>query len=118
MANSNHMKERENIKKELFDRLKEDHALWSFKNPDISQISDEILIEKVLLHLDIQDINKLFNIYPKSKIKYVWINNIIPLEPQYHSYNILFGAIYFNIKNPNRYIKIKANQHIKSLVSK
>ncbi|MDR2040023.1 MAG: hypothetical protein LBQ60_19035 [Bacteroidales bacterium] len=111
------MKERENIKIELFDRLKEAHALWSFKNPDISQISDEMLIEKVLLHLDIQDINKLFYVYLKSKIKDVWINNIIPLEPQYHSYNILFAAVYFNIKNPDRYIKAKVNQHIKSLIS-
>lgn len=110
------MKDKDKIKKELFESLKKEHALWSFRDPKLSQISDEILIEKVMLHLDIQDVNKLFRIYPKSKIKHIWIHNIIPLEPQYHSYNILFGALYFNIKNPGRYIKMKANQHIKSLM--
>lgn len=113
MKNENKSK----IKKELFESLKKAHALWSFSDPKILQISDEVLIEKVLLHLDMQDINKLFSIYPKEKIKDVWISNIIPLEPQYHSYNILFGALYFDIKNPDRYIKTKANQHIKSLLA-
>lgn len=112
------MKDKDKIKKELFESLKKAHALWSFREPKLSQISDEMLIEKVLLHLDIQDINKLFRIYPKSRIKNIWMNNIIPLEPQYHSYNILFGALYFGIKNPSRYIKMKTNQHIKSLAVK
>ncbi|NDV59616.1 hypothetical protein [Bacteroides sp. 519] len=106
------------IKRELFDSLKKNHALWSFEKPKLSEISDELLIEKVLLHLDIQDINKLFLIFPKTRIKNVWINSIIPLEPQYHSYNILFSTLYFDIKNPHRYIKVKTNQHIKSLLSK
>ncbi|NDV64608.1 hypothetical protein [Bacteroides sp. 224] len=106
------------IKKELFNKLMQVHALWSFKEPEINRISDEMLIEKVLLHLDIQDINRLFSIFPKKKIKEVWVHQIIPLEPQYHSYNILFSLLYFNIKNPNRYIKMRSNQYVKSLLQK
>jgi hypothetical protein len=108
-----YMKE-QNIKEQLFNKLKDEHAFWSFEDPVMAQISDELLIEKVLIHLDIQEINQLFVLYPKSKIKKVWINNIIPLEPQYHSYNMLFAAVYFDIKDPGRYIKRKVKQHFKA----
>ena len=106
------------IKELLFKALKQANALWSYNTQDINieKIPDELLIEKVLLHLDIDDINKLFEIYPKKEIKNVWIKRLIPLEPQYHSYNILFGLLYFDIKKPERYIKQQVNKHIKQLI--
>jgi len=54
------------IKCKLLDSLKKLNAFWSYNLSDISAktISDEMLIEKSLVHLDIADLKKLFLIFP------------------------------------------------------
>ncbi len=41
------------IKSELLSKLKQEHCFWSYNEESIKDISDEILIEKTLLHLDL-----------------------------------------------------------------
>ena len=42
-----------NIKESLFRELMDLQVFWSYKKPDLYTLSDEILIEKVLLHSDL-----------------------------------------------------------------
>ena len=46
----------EDIRAELFRKLKEKNCFWSYDLSKMDDISDEALIEYVLLHLDIDDI--------------------------------------------------------------
>jgi len=105
-------------KKILFNRLKKENAFCSYAPASVTlkNVDDDTLIEKVLLHLDIDDINRLFALYPKTKIKKVWRTRLCPLEPYYNGLNRLFAYIYFDVKNPDRYIKRQSRQHIKELV--
>lgn len=48
------------VKQELLAKLKQGNCFWSYNADSIKNISDEILIEKTLLHLDLDDINRLF----------------------------------------------------------
>jgi hypothetical protein len=105
------------IKNELFEKLLLAKAFWSYASVLPEQMSDEFLIEKVLLHLDIDDINRLFTIYPQKKVKQVWKERLCPLEPYYHDLNLLFARGYFHIKNPERYLKVMRTRHLKSLSS-
>ena len=58
------------MKKYLFEKLKKEHFLWSYDTQcEPSEVPDEIIIEKTLIHLDYIDFQYLFNIYPKSRIK-------------------------------------------------
>ena len=59
------------IKQELLAKLKQEHCFWSYNEDSIKDIPDDMLIEKTLLHLDLDDINRLFLIYPFKKIKRV-----------------------------------------------
>ncbi|MDE7475813.1 MAG: hypothetical protein K2M71_09325, partial [Duncaniella sp.] len=62
------------IKQLLFEQLKEERAFWSY-NPDsiaASKISDEQLIALTMRYLDLPEINQLFLIFPKHKIKAAW----------------------------------------------
>ena len=59
------------IKQELLAKLKQEHCFWSYNEDSITDIPDDMLIEKTLLHLDLDDINRLFLIYPFKKIKRV-----------------------------------------------
>ena len=75
-----------------------------------------IFIEKVLLHLDIEDVQALFSIFPKKKIQKVWQEDVISREPLYHNLNRLYAFLLFDIKHPNKYIRYYKNKHIKSIV--
>jgi hypothetical protein len=62
------------LKNAILNSLKKLNAFWSYNNSDISEktISDEMLIEKSLIHLDIDDLKKLFLLFPHKRIKEVW----------------------------------------------
>ena len=105
------------IKRNLINSLKKLNAFWSYNVPDISEttINDDMLIEKSLVHLDIADLKKLFSIFPHKKIKEVWKNQLCVQEPYYHGLNTLLAYLYFDIKNPDRYLKTISNRNLKSL---
>jgi hypothetical protein len=105
------------LKKELLDKLLLGNTFWSYDvDPKLfDKVSDDFLIEKVLLHLDIDDIIGLFDIYSEKKIKEVWKSRLCPLEPYYHDLNLLLAGAFFHIKNPAQYIKMVSNRHHKSL---
>lgn len=94
----------EGIKMDLIRKLRRENAFW-YGNPFNQDISDKELIEKVLMYLDIGDINTLFTIFPKKIIKDIWKELIIPQGPAYHKVNILYAFLYFDISDPNRYIR-------------
>ena len=102
----------------LFRHLKKENAFWSYDPASVTlkNIDDNMLIEKVMLHLDIDNINRLFALYPKAKIKKVWRTRLCPLEPYYNGLNRLFAYMYFDIKNPDKYIKTQRTKHIKEML--
>ena len=105
------------IKSSLLNSLKKLNAFWSYNASDISEntISDEMFIEKSLVHLDVADLKKLFLLFPYKKIREVWKNQLCTQEPYYHGLNTMLAYLYFDIKNPDKYLKIISNRHLKSL---
>ena len=102
----------------LFKHLQKENVFWSYDPASVSlkNMDDDMLIEKVMLHLDIDDINRLFTFYSKARIKKVWRTRLCPLEPYYNGLNRLLAYLYFGIKNPDRYIQAQKSKHIKELV--
>jgi hypothetical protein len=97
--------EKEKIKSHLLQRLHEQHAFWSYDKSSCQVLSDWNLIKFVLIHLDLEDIDLLFKIYPKSKIKKVWIDEVAIQGDYLRNMNICFANLYFNIKYPIPYLK-------------
>ena len=56
------------VKQELLAKLKQEHCFWSYNENSIKDIPDDMLIEKTLLYLDLEEINQLFLIYPFKKM--------------------------------------------------
>lgn len=88
---------------------------WSFDMRNDTHVPDDILIEKTLLYLDIDDINLLFNIYPYKKIKQVWRERLVIQGDYYRRINKLLAWMYFDIKKPDKYIKTVITRHINKL---
>ena len=107
--------EKDILKIHLADKLILNRVFWSYANVKADDISDEILIEKVLVYLDIEDINSLFLIYPYKIIKEIWRKEILIQDPFYHSLNILLAFHYFHIKSPEKYIQNFGHRHLLSL---
>jgi len=107
------------IKRLLFRHLKKEHAFWSYdpKSVTFVRMTDDFLIEKTLYHLDWEDIKRLFEIYPKAQIKKVWKNKLCPLGQYFGRMNVLYASVFFDIKNPERYIRIQRNKHIKNQIN-
>jgi hypothetical protein len=54
------MNQKNRQKNKLIRRLKKANAFWSYKASAIKDVPDDILVELVMLHLDLDDINILF----------------------------------------------------------
>jgi len=109
---------KEEIHNNLIGKLHQEQAFWSYDNISISEISDDILIANVLLHLDIDDIFLLFKLFPKRKIQKVWKDKMLAQEPMYHGLNRLYCFLLFNIRHPDKYIRDHKNDRYKSLICK
>ena len=102
----------EKIKSELFRKLKEKNCFWSYDVSKMDDISDEALIEHVLLHLDIDDINKLFSHYGYKKVKREWLDSVAPQGERYRTLNVFLAWYYFGAKRPEAYVKTIETRHI------
>ena len=103
------------LKLYLISKLRKENAFWSYDMAYNQAISDNKLIELVMLHLDIDDIKLLFRLFPKKKIQIVWKEKILSLEPLYHGMNRLYALLFFGVMHPDRYIRDWKNQRLKSI---
>lgn len=106
---------REEIRSNLLNSLRRGNAFWSYDASSVLQISDDKLVEMVLLYLDMDDIALLFQLFSRKTIKAVWKEKMLPQEPFYHSLNRLYAFLFFNIKDPDRYIRKHVNQQFKAI---
>jgi hypothetical protein len=97
----------------LSKKLIEQNRFWSFEMRQDTTVPDDILIEKTLIYLDIDDIKLLFALFSYRKIKQVWRDRLVIQGDYYRSLNKLLAWMYFDIKNPNKYINSVVSQHIK-----
>lgn len=89
----------------LINKLKNSHCLWSYDNEAIDDIPDDMLVELVMIHLDIDEINLLFQIFPYKKVKQLWLENVVVQGERYYTLNYFFAWYYFHAKSPRAYVK-------------
>jgi hypothetical protein len=107
----------EDVRAYLFRKLKEENCFWSYDVSKMVDISDEALIEHVLLYLDIDDINRLFPLFGYKKAKRVWLDRVAPQGEMFRQYNILYAWYYFGTKRPEAYVKSLETRHINRIIA-
>ncbi|MBQ9650763.1 MAG: hypothetical protein IJV13_00905 [Prevotella sp.] len=108
---------KENVRALLLSKLKDENCLWSYDASKMNDISDDALIEHVLLYLDIDDINKLFPLFGYKKVKRVWLERVAPQGEMFRQYNILYAWYYFGAKRPEAYVKSIETRHINRILA-
>lgn len=95
------------IKRKLLEKLREEHAFWSYsvEATDGNNITDDQLIALTMRHLDLPEINMLFQIYSLPKIKNAWKKILVPEGAYLYTLNRFFAWYYFKAKRPDTYLK-------------
>ncbi|MDR1022325.1 MAG: hypothetical protein LBL94_03490 [Prevotellaceae bacterium] len=111
------MPDKQQIKLELFRRLASKHAFWSYNlcvlTPE--NITDEMLICKTLVHLDLEEIGRLLTLYGVQKVKEVWKKELCIQEPYYHNLNVMLAGIFFSEPHPTEYVRRVSREHLASI---
>lgn len=110
------MMQKEGIKPYLVKRLKQENAFWSYNVDAIKDVPDDILVELVMLHLDLDDIDKLFELYPYRVVKKYWIKNVVAQGEMFYVLNKFLAWYYFGMKKPGPYVKSMSTRELNSVV--
>ena len=106
---------KELIRRDLFGKLMQAHAFWSYDEVEKSDFPNELLIENVFVHLDIDDISKLFELFPKNYVQKVWRENMAVQGEYLFDLNVMIALVFFHIKKPEEYIRRQELLHLKNL---
>jgi len=105
------------LRRSLFRKLKKENTFWSY-NPEsvtLRNCDDETLIYQTLIHLDIKEINQLFDIFDKKKIQDVWEKELCIQGDFYRRLNKFLAYCYFDIDDPKKYIRKIERRHLKAI---
>lgn len=107
------------IKAFLLNKLKQEKAFWSYdpNSVTLETIPDELLIALTLRHLDLEEINLLYEIFSEKTIKEAWKNKLVPEGDYLRTLNRFIAWYYFKIKNPDRYLKMLESRHLKKILN-
>ena len=100
------------IKPYLIEKLKQEHWLWSYENDSVQDIPDDVLVELVMLYLDIEEIDLLFQLLGYKAVKRAWIENVVAQGERYYNLNYFFAWYYFHAKRPRSYVKAMATRQL------
>ena len=109
-------KRKMSIKSQLCEKLVAKNAFWSYEVKAYDSIPDEEIIEKCFNVLDIDDIDLMFEIYPRKRIFQVWRERMAIQGEYMQMLNIMIAMYYFGIKEPEKYLARIEKQHINNLL--
>lgn len=112
-AEDNVKKYKAALKLALAKKLIGHNAFWSYSSVKPEDISDEDLIEKTFIHLDMPEIAMLFEVYSRQYLKKVWKERLAIQGDYLYDLNVMIALYYFDIKNPERYLKYIENEHFR-----
>ena len=105
-------KRKMSIRNHLCEKLVAKNAFWSYEVKNYDSIPDEEIIEKCFTILDMDDIDLMFEIYPRKRILQIWKENMAIQGGYMQMLNIMIAMYYFGIKEPEKYLARIEKQHI------
>lgn len=107
---------KQSIRNHLCKELVAKNAFWSFDVTSFEAIPDEEIVEKCFTILDIEDIDLMFELYPRKRIQQIWKERMAIQGEYMQMLNIMIAMYYFGIKEPEKYLARIERQHINNLL--
>lgn len=105
----------ESIRKSLCTKLLDNKTFLSYSDVTEETISDGDLIEKTFIHLDMDDIKLLFELFPMRFVRRVWEDRMAGQGAYLYSLNMMIAQYYFNIRNPKAFLHKKELEQVKKM---
>ncbi len=81
------------------------YAFWSYASVNPSEVSDENLIEAVLIHGNDPLKNRLLKIFSKSRVKRVWEQKLVIQDSRLFQLNRKIASELLHLNNPEQHIQ-------------
>lgn len=107
--------ERAAARDHLLQALRTERVLWSYSDAAYDALTDDDLIEQVLLHLDLDDLRLLFRLFPRRRIHKLWRQRIATLGDFFRTQNLFLAFWAFDAKHPEAYLKSLETRHLNKL---
>lgn len=87
----------------ILEKVKAAGGLWSYQGiPE--HLDDDSIIEAALVHLDLEDMPMLFQIWSRAHIKRVWKERLVSQGRRMNILNYILAVKVFKVKHPDNYI--------------
>ncbi len=106
------------IRNHLCKTLMNKNAFWSYDIKSFNDIPDEELIEKCFTILDMNDIDLMFELFPRKQIQQIWQERMAIQGEYMQMLNVMIAMYYFGIKEPEKYLAKVEKKHINNLLKK
>ena len=107
---------KQKLRNRLCERRVKCTAFWSYDVKSYDTIPDEEIIEKCFTMLDMKDIELMFELYPRKRIRQVWQERMAIQGEYMKMLNVMISMYYFGIKEPEKYLEKIERQHINKLL--
>lgn len=101
----------EKIKQTILEKIKANGGFWSYCGFIPTSLDDDSVIEAALVHLDLEDLPLLLEIWDKAHIKRVWKDRLVSQGKRMNILNYILAVKFFDIQNPDEYLKRNAKFH-------
>lgn len=90
-------------KRAILEKVKAAGGLWSYQGiPE--HLDDDSIIESALVHMDLEDLPMLLEIWSKSHIKRVWKERLVSQGKRMNILNYILAVKLFGVKHPDNYL--------------
>ena len=107
---------KKSIRNHLCKELVSKNAFWSYDVKSFDTIPDEEIIEKCFTTLDMDDIDLMFELYPRKRILQIWKDRMAIQGEYMQMLNIMIAMYYFGIKEPEKYLARMERKHINNML--
>lgn len=108
---------KEKLRHSLVEKLLKSNAFWSYDSVDEKDITDDDIIENTFIHLDMDDISRLFELYTRKFVRKVWEDRMAGQGDYMASLNMMIAQYYFGISNPERFLRKMEISHMKKIIA-
>ena len=95
----------------ILEKIKANGGFWSYCGFIPTSLDDDSVIEAALVHLDLEDLPLLLEIWDKAHIKRVWKDRLVSQGKRMNILNYILAVKFFDIQNPDEYLKRNAKFH-------
>ena len=87
----------------ILKKVKAAGGLWSYQGiPE--HLDDDSIIEAALIHMDLEDLPMLLDIWSKSHLKRVWKERLVSQGKRMNILNYILAVKLFGVKRPDNYL--------------